>query len=98
MRKFLDRLFPTRLRQRTELTPDQRLAIWAHTADQDNALRAVQDLLEDALEGNCSVAFNPDEPEAKRLLACNRAGIVCDLMRQIETERARAKQLATPPT
>jgi hypothetical protein len=93
LRKFIDRLWPHRVRQVPELLPEQRLQYWSTVADNDYCLRCVMDLLGDVLEGNMAVAFDPNRPHRERIEAVNRAGIAKSLMEQMEQERATAQEI-----
>lgn len=94
MRTLLERLFPPRLRKVKELDGEARRERFARVLDSDPCLEAVVDVLGDLIEGNAEVAFDPEQPEARRLRACERAGIARDALRQIEAERAAAKEWA----
>jgi hypothetical protein len=90
--KWLDRLKPPRLRLRTELTGEERLRLFSAVPDTDSCLRAVIDMLEDHLEGNFTIAIDPNQAQEKRFLAMERAGITYALLQQIEEERERGKE------
>lgn len=93
MRRWIDRLWPARLRQKPELSPADRLRLWASVSDQDNCLVALHDLLGDLLEQNARVALSPDVPGRVAELARLRAGIAVEVMQQVEREREQGKEL-----
>jgi hypothetical protein len=93
MRKFLDRLFPTRLRQRKELARPERLQLWRSVTDGDLCLRATLDLLDDCFQHSAELALNPTTEARVAEIYRLRAGLMLELMKQIETERDQAKAL-----
>ncbi len=92
LRTLLGRLWPPRLRRTPELTGEERRLLWATVGDQDLCLRAVLDLLGDMIEGNAGVLLNPETPKDKQEVARARVSVACDILRQIEQERAQSKK------
>lgn len=91
--KFLARLLPARFRRRgsaEELSGVRRMQLFSTVQETDPAYLAIMDVLADTLEGNASVAFDPNQPQEKRLIACDRAGIAWQLMDEIEQQRRHA--------
>lgn len=90
LRQFLDRLYPVRLRQRTQLPPEERLALWANVSDHDPALRAVHQLLDDMVEANAGQALALTTPGPMVETSRIAAALALALVQRIEHERAEA--------
>ena len=91
--RWIERLFPEKLRARQELKRDERAKLWLSVPDRDPCLRAVTDVLDDLIEGNAAVAgdVGSKTPE-QRLEACNRMQIARQVLETIYGEREQARE------
>ncbi len=93
MNRFLQRLFPSRLHIRKAQTPEQRLRLFGSVADNDPCLRALYDLLDDVIEAQAQVAFNPSETKKNQRTAWMQVGFCRQLMETVESERKHGAAL-----
>jgi hypothetical protein len=90
---LLKRLFPPRLSPRKSLKPEHRLRLFGAVSDNDPCLKAIYDLLDDVIEAQAGVAFNPDNDDRAQQIGWLHVGFCCQLMRTIEDERVRGERL-----
>lgn len=75
------------------MSSEERLRAFGRVSDNDPCLKALYDLLDDVLEANASVAFNPANDDRTQQQAWLQVGFCSQLMKTIEDERGRGEKL-----